>query len=339
MEKDRYKIYQIRDGSPGQMYRFMGTDFIEKHGLTVKAEDYELMYSGKLQKESLEDIYIRFNIERPDDFKGHSLSVSDVVVMERDGKATANYIDSFGYSEVPDFCEKRKELDAEQLAEEETLDKAFQLATDVDKFIYDYDPYQYADGVVLSERMHVVQKLYEEIVEGNCEGSIHFLKDIAEEDEIPENIEGAKALITRLEEFCKPLDQEQMLTFESQFLGDIQVQIEVQQYMNNGSLYIGMISFEDGYPEPYGDVTVNLDGKVSNYCGYLDTNNMPTLEKFITENGLGEFTGFTKQSGFCEFPLYQFNAEKLRELSPDGMKTYEDSIGVKKTPDVKEKAR
>ena len=43
MEKDRYKIYQIRDGSPGQMYRFMGTDFIEKHGLTVKAEDYELM--------------------------------------------------------------------------------------------------------------------------------------------------------------------------------------------------------------------------------------------------------------------------------------------------------
>lgn len=109
--------------------------------------------------------------------------------------------------------------------------------------------------------------------------------------------------------------------------------------MNNGCLYIGMNDFEDGYPEAYGDVTVNLDGKVPNYCAYLDVNNMPGIEKFVTDNGLGELTGLTTQSGFTEFPLYLFNAEKLRELCPDGMKTYEDSIGVKKTPDVKEKAR
>lgn len=228
MEKDNYKIYQITEGSPGQMYLFMGRDFIEKHGLTVKAEDYELVYSGELHEETLEDIYIRFNVDRPDDFEGHSLSISDVVVMERDGKAVASYIDSFGYFEVPDFCEKRVILDQKQKEENETLDKAFQLATDVDKFVYDYDPYQYADGVILSERMHVVQKLYEDIVDGNCEGSIHLLKEIVDEDEIPENVEGAKALIARLEEFSKPLEQEQMLTYHSQFIGDIQVQLEVQ---------------------------------------------------------------------------------------------------------------
>lgn len=135
------------------------------------------------------------------------------------------------------------------------------------------------------------------------------------------------------------LEQKYMLPFHSQFTGDIQVQLEIQQYMNNGSIYIGMISFEDGYPELYGDVTVNFEGSVPNYCGYLDTNNMPTLEQFVTENGLGKFTGFVKQSGFCEFPLYQFNADKLRELCPDGMKTYEDNIGVNKDLDRKEKVR
>lgn len=137
----------------------------------------------------------------------------------------------------------------------------------------------------------------------------------------------------------KELEQEHMLTYHSQFIGAIQVQLEIQQYMNNGCLYIGMNDFEDGYPEAYGDVTVNLDGKVPNYCGYLDVNNMPGVEKFVTDNGLGEFTGLTMQSGFTEFPLYLFHADKLRELCPDGMKMYEDSIGVKKTPEVKERAR
>ena len=54
---------------------------------------------------------------------------------------------------------------------------------------------------------------------------------------------------------------------------------------------------------------------------------------------MGEFSGLVKQSGFNQYPLYMFDAEKLRELCPEGMKMYEDSIGVKKTPEVKEKAR
>ena len=84
---------------------------------------------------------------------------------------------------------------------------------------------------------------------------------------------------------------------------------------------------------------MNLEGKVPHYCGYLDVNNMPGIEKFVTDNGIGEFTGLTKRSGFCEFPLYMFDPDKLKELCPDGMKAYEDNIGVKKAPEVKEKAR
>ena len=51
----------------------------------------------------------------------------------------------------------------------------------------------------------------------------------------------------------------------------------------------------------------------------IAVNDMPDIEKFITDNDLGEFTGFTQRSGFCEYPLYLFNVDKLRELCPDGM--------------------
>ena len=62
------------------------------------------------------------------------------------------------------------------------------------------------------------------------------------------------------------------------------------------------------------------------YCGYIDTNDMPEIEKFLTENDIGQFTGFMGYSGFCSYPMYSFNAEKLRELCPEGMAQYEASI-------------
>lgn len=106
-----------------------------------------------------------------------------------------------------------------------------------------------------------------------------------------------------------------------------QVSIEISSYLNNGNMYIGLSMMEDGYPEPYGDVTVNLGVEVPDFCGYVDTNNMPELEKFLVDNDIGEFTGFMERSGFCMYPLYMFNVDKLRELCPDGMEVYEASKG------------
>ena len=98
--------------------------------MEVNRADYELVYTEPLtEKDTLEAIYERFNIQRPTDFTGHSLSVSDVVVLN-DGKSIkACYVDSIGFAELPDFFKERKMdlkketiLD-EQLQEIEIFDK------------------------------------------------------------------------------------------------------------------------------------------------------------------------------------------------------------------------
>lgn len=132
---------------------------------------------------------------------------------------------------------------------------------------------------------------------------------------------------------------EQTLNLNTQWGSLEKVQLEISNYMNNNGLYIGLNAVGGEYTESYGDITVNLDGKAPDYCGYVDINNMPELEKFIEENELGEFTGLTKRSGFCEFPLYMFNPDKLREMCPEGMEGYERSIGADKKLEQKPQIR
>ena len=126
----QFGIYQITARDPEHDYRFMNLDFVKRHGMEVNCADYELVYTAPLtENDTLEAIYERFNIQRPADFTGHSLSVSDVVVLN-DGKSIkACYVDSIGFAELPDFFKERKMdlqketiLD-EQLQEIEIFDK------------------------------------------------------------------------------------------------------------------------------------------------------------------------------------------------------------------------
>lgn len=79
------------------------------HNLKINAEDYRLVYGGKLSGgETLEGLYERFNISHPAGYEGHSLSVSDVVVLTNGGSAKAYYVDSMGFAELPDFIPQRQ---------------------------------------------------------------------------------------------------------------------------------------------------------------------------------------------------------------------------------------
>lgn len=110
-EQDRYGIYQIRDGSKGEQYRFMGMRYLQEKGLDVAGEDYQFIYGDELKEgDTLESIYEKFNMDHPADYTGHSLSVSDVVVIKKDRKLTAYYVDSFGYQELPEFAQQRMSL-------------------------------------------------------------------------------------------------------------------------------------------------------------------------------------------------------------------------------------
>lgn len=103
--EERYAIYQIKDNSEERGYRFMGLDFVTSHGMAV---DYDFIYGGHLSgEETLDSLYEKFNLHHPAGYQGHSLSVSDVVVMQRDGQTKAYYVDSFGFKELPDFVRQR----------------------------------------------------------------------------------------------------------------------------------------------------------------------------------------------------------------------------------------
>ena len=101
-----FSIYQLKGGNETLDYRFEPLDSIHRNGLSVKPENYEQVYTAPLtEKDNLESIYTRFNVDRPADFTGHSLSVSDIVVLHQDGKDTAHYCDRTGFSEVPEFLQ------------------------------------------------------------------------------------------------------------------------------------------------------------------------------------------------------------------------------------------
>ena len=105
-DKDTFSIYQLKRGDETRDFRFEPYDRLAATGHTAEQTNYDLIYTAELTPgTSLEDIYTRFNIDHPKDFKGHSLSVSDVVVLHQNGQDTAHYVDSNGYRQVPEFLQ------------------------------------------------------------------------------------------------------------------------------------------------------------------------------------------------------------------------------------------
>ena len=108
--QNRYEIYQLRDSPETRPYFFQGTKGLKKLGLTVRRENYEKVYSSPLTPGiTLDHIFQKFNINHPEDFTGHSLSISDIVVLHENGKTGAFYVDHSGFTIIPDFLKESEQ--------------------------------------------------------------------------------------------------------------------------------------------------------------------------------------------------------------------------------------
>lgn len=101
----RYRLLQIKDVE-NCSYVFSGFNFAQKHGLSLK--DYEVVYEGEVEGEevetTLEKLFTLFNIFHPEDFEGRSMSVSDIVQLDRETYCEYYYTDTFGFKKITEFC-------------------------------------------------------------------------------------------------------------------------------------------------------------------------------------------------------------------------------------------
>lgn len=107
----RFAIYHIDENTIGKEHLFRGLDYVKEHGLEVDAANYKCVYSDRmLESDDLDGLYATFNDNPPADYKAHSMSVSDVVIMHQNGDVKAYYVDRFGFEELPDFAAQREKM-------------------------------------------------------------------------------------------------------------------------------------------------------------------------------------------------------------------------------------
>ena len=158
---DKYGIYQLKDNPELNTFRFQGTESLKRLGIikdnfdAVTPENYKLVYMGELtelqgqtQSETLEAIYTKFNIDHPADYKAHSLSVSDIVVLHENGENSAHFVDSFGFTELPKFM-----LTLEGKENEIQTELAVHIA---DRYILMHECDEGYDYSILNEQYHLL---------------------------------------------------------------------------------------------------------------------------------------------------------------------------------------
>ena len=122
---DAYAIYQLRETQQSRGLLFESLDALRRSGRAVERSNYEAVYAGVLPKnrqetaDLLEALYLRFNVDLPPDYTGHSLSVSDVVALKRDGEIRAYYVDRIGFRELDGFVPVHPLRNAEMSMEDD----------------------------------------------------------------------------------------------------------------------------------------------------------------------------------------------------------------------------
>ena len=117
-KNDTYGIYQIDWHGEGKEYAFLSFDSIRAKGKIPERKDYQLVYSGILgNDENMDSLYAKFNIAHPHDFRGHSLSISDIIVLKKNGRVSVSYVDMIGFVSLPDFYKEQLPRKVEQITD------------------------------------------------------------------------------------------------------------------------------------------------------------------------------------------------------------------------------
>ncbi len=158
-KEDKLGIYQLKHEDSIRDIQFEGLDWLKSHGKEVAKENYELIYVMNLPADmDLERIYEIFNMEHPDDFRGHSLSVSDMVVLHQDGGNSCHFVDRFGFSEIPDFL--TREAEKNQIIEQDNLSQGEHSIMDADSDVV-------AKFKARTEELfHSIEEMHPEEIEG-----------------------------------------------------------------------------------------------------------------------------------------------------------------------------
>jgi len=168
IEGDSFSIYQLKDDDSLHYIRFEGLERLQAEGNRVERDNYDLVHEAPLKEgTTLDDLYYQFNMQHPEDFRGHSMSVSDVVVLHQGDEDKAFYVDRFGFTEVPDFVLERQ-------AEAELDEAAYKLG---DRYIsiqrtdegFDYsiynEEYHLLDGGVLEDSDISMKEVLQQITD------------------------------------------------------------------------------------------------------------------------------------------------------------------------------
>ena len=165
---DSFAIYQLRDSEDTAQLRFMNADYLAQKGLSIEKENYAAFYAGTLShrgdtQDRLNELYETFNIRRPEDFHGHSLSVSDIVALKQDGVVSCHYVDSWGFKELPGFLKPENYLKNAEMAME--------------------DDYGMIDGIINNGPRKTVAELEEQSKAGTPISLLELAQAVHREDE------------------------------------------------------------------------------------------------------------------------------------------------------------
>ena len=164
---DSFAIYQLRDNDDTARLHYMNSEYLEKKGLSVQKENYAAVYAGDLDRrgdtqDKLNELYETFNIRRPENFRGHSLSVSDIVALKQNGVVSCHYVDSWGFKELPGFLKPENYLKNAEMAME--------------------DDYGMIDGIINNGPRKTVAELEEQSKTGNPISLLELAQAVQRED-------------------------------------------------------------------------------------------------------------------------------------------------------------